>query len=90
MFLTCMLFAGSNMPRQKPKKPGIGKTTSGDMKKAVYDIVEGGLSTKASALKHNIPRTTLRRYLAKCLRNRDTVEFRYFTWSTSNDPKLHS
>ncbi|KAG5871000.1 hypothetical protein JTB14_030702 [Gonioctena quinquepunctata] len=56
------------MPGPKPKNPGIGKTTSADMERAVYDIVRGGLSTKASALRHTIPRTTLRRYLAKCER----------------------
>ncbi|KAG5862092.1 hypothetical protein JTB14_012472 [Gonioctena quinquepunctata] len=63
------------MPRPKPKNPGIGKTTSADMKRAVYDIVRSGLSTKASALRHNIPRTTLRRYLAKCERNRDSIDW---------------
>lgn len=62
------------MPRPKPKNPGIGKTSDSDMRRAIYEVMEGGLSQKAAALKYDIPRTTLRRYLKKCQENKDNID----------------
>ncbi|KAK9751302.1 CENP-B N-terminal DNA-binding domain [Popillia japonica] len=53
------------MPRTKPKKTGIGKISPERMKEALISIKDRGLSTKAAAKRHNIPRTTLRRYKQK-------------------------
>lgn len=53
------------MPRQPPKKAGIGKTEGETMRAALNDIKNNGLSVKAAALRHKIPRTTLRRYVRK-------------------------
>ncbi|KAJ8912429.1 hypothetical protein NQ315_006095 [Exocentrus adspersus] len=54
------------MPRPKPKRPGlIGKVCPETMRNALYDTREHGLSKKAAAIRHNIPRTTLRRYVTK-------------------------
>lgn len=53
------------MPRQPPKKSGIGKTEGETMRAALNDIKNNGLSVKAAALRHKIPRTTLRRYVKK-------------------------
>lgn len=54
------------MPRNRQRKTQIGLTTEGDMKLAVMDVLNGGLSAKAAAARYNIPRTTFRRYLRKC------------------------
>ncbi|KAK9722545.1 Tc5 transposase DNA-binding domain [Popillia japonica] len=53
------------MPRTKRKKTGIGKISPERMKEALISIKDRGLSTKAAAKRHNIPRTTLRRYKQK-------------------------
>lgn len=53
------------MPRPKPKKTGIGKTAARTMRNALDDIKNNGLSVKAASVRHSIPRTTLRRYVAK-------------------------
>lgn len=63
------------MPRPKPNNPGIGKTGADAMRKAIYSIMEGGLSTKAAALRYDIPRTTLRRYLKKCQDHQQEIDW---------------
>lgn len=45
---------------------GLGKTPENTMRPAIRLVLSGGNSAKRAAEKCNIPRTTLRRYLAKC------------------------
>ncbi|KAK9708225.1 CENP-B N-terminal DNA-binding domain [Popillia japonica] len=61
------------MPRTKPKKTGIGKISPERMKEALISIKDRGLSTKAAAKRHNIPRTTLRRYKQKFAAKRHNI-----------------
>lgn len=65
-FFTLFQILVGIMPRNRQRKTQIGLTTEGDMKLAVMDVLNGGLSAKAAAIRYNIPRTTLRRYLQKC------------------------
>lgn len=63
------------MPRKKKTNIEIGKTPSETMRKAILDVVNGGSSVKAAAIKHSIPRTTLRRYLKKCNEKEDEINW---------------
>lgn len=62
------------MDQSRLKRKGIGKTTEMTMKKALYLVFEGGWSVKRAALQHGIPRTTFRRYVAKC-REAENIDF---------------
>lgn len=57
------------MPRNRVRKTQIGLTDEAVMKAAVMSVLNGGLSVQSAALRHNIPRTTLRRYIKKCRDN---------------------
>ncbi|XP_072377979.1 uncharacterized protein [Diabrotica undecimpunctata] len=63
------------MPQNIPKNTGIGKTTDENMRKAIYDVCEGGLSQKAAALKYDISRTTFRRYFKKWNENKNNLDW---------------
>lgn len=47
------------MPRPAPENPGIGKTSDSDIRRAIYDVMEGGLSQKAAAFKYDIARNNI-------------------------------
>lgn len=63
------------MEPQHSRRTGIGKISAEVMRNAVYDIEQGGISTKAAAMKYGIPRTTLRRYLKKCRNSTETINW---------------
>lgn len=45
------------------------------MREAVQKVLEGGWSTQRAAKYFNIPRTTLRRYVTKCRRQMENIDF---------------
>lgn len=45
------------------------------MRRATYDVMEGGLSQEAPALQYNIRMTTFRMYIKKCQENRNNIEW---------------
>lgn len=63
------------MPRRKTTNIEIGRTPVETMRNAVRDVMNSGLSVKAAAVKHNIPRTTLRRYIAKCKEKEEAIDW---------------
>lgn len=63
------------MPRPKKTDKIIGKTSAETMRNALRDIENGGLSVKAAAVRYEIPRTTLRRYVAKIKDRRDEIDW---------------
>lgn len=63
------------MPRPKKTDKIIGKTSAETMRNALRDIENGGLSVKAAAIRYGIPRTTLRRYVAKIKDRRDEIDW---------------
>ncbi|KAG5872353.1 hypothetical protein JTB14_006042 [Gonioctena quinquepunctata] len=48
------------------RKSTIGLTDGNDMKSAVGSVLDEGLFTKSAAVRYNISRPTLRRYIKKC------------------------
>lgn len=63
------------MPRRKSTNIEVGKTTAETMRNAVRDVINGGFSVKAAAVKHNIPRTSLRRYVGKCQEKEEVIDW---------------
>lgn len=63
------------MPRRKSTNIEVGKTTAETMRNAVRDVINGGFLDKAAAVKHNIPRTTLRRYVGKCQEKEEAIDW---------------
>ena len=74
IFFYCRVFLKECLAEKKTNVK-IGKTTSETMRNAVSDVLNGGLSAKAAAIKHNIPRSTLRRYLKKCNDKADQIDW---------------
>lgn len=54
------------MVRNRSRKTNIGRTSEETMFSAVQSHLNGGLSIKQAALRYNISRTTLTRYIVKC------------------------
>lgn len=57
------------------KARSCGNTPEIDMKNALYEVIEIGLSLKSVSEKYKIPRTTLRRYRDKCKHNLEQIDF---------------
>lgn len=52
--------------RDRKRKSETGLTDKATMMQAVRSILDGGLSIKQTAIRFEIPRTTLSRYAKKC------------------------
>lgn len=71
------------MPRRKKTDKIIGKTSADTMRNALRDIENSGLSVKAAAIRYEIPRTTLRRYVDKIKDRREKID-----WNSPVLPRL--